>query len=286
MYDNPWIYRSQYFFGENIKGLEGFVYLIVNKSNNRKYIGKKSFWQRRKQKKSNRRKTTESNWKEYYGSSDLLKIDIEKYGKENFNRYILHLCKYKKGLAFYEQKEQWNRNVLLTDEYYNTNIAGKFFVTETEKIYEAKYKITTKNDQWKKIKSEQMKGDNNIAKRDDVRKKLSEKYYQGPLAGLKGKNHPRYGKKHNTHFKEKVSGEKHFSFDGYYVTPWGTFTSVYQAVNNGPKTIKYASLKNACENSDKKITKSHTQWGFFKENNIGKTFKEIGFSKTTTYYGS
>jgi hypothetical protein len=185
MYDNPWIYSNQPFDGP-LEGLEGFIYLITNIETGRSYVGKKHFWTRQKDRKTGRRKTKESDWRNYYSSSDDLKLDVEKLGRKKFKREILHLCKYKKEMTFWEQKEQWDRNVLLTDEYYNTNIGGKFFVRE-RKIYFTQYReVTTKNDSWRSIRSEQMKGDGNIAKRPDVRKKLSEK--------KSGENHHQYGK--------------------------------------------------------------------------------------------
>jgi hypothetical protein len=184
-----WTYNNNIFVCENLKDYEGFVYLITNLTNGRKYIGKKSFWQRRKDRKTGRRKTSESDWKNYWSSSDELKNDVTQLGYENFSREILHLCKYKKALSYYEEKLQWQYQVLESDEWYNTNIGGKYFVTETKKIYGIEYKITTKNDKWRHIKSEQMKGENNTAKSPEVRQKISEK--------LKGKNNPRYGQKNS-----------------------------------------------------------------------------------------
>ena len=41
-----WRYNEED-FTEAPKGIEGFVYLITNLTNDRKYVGKKSFWSRR-----------------------------------------------------------------------------------------------------------------------------------------------------------------------------------------------------------------------------------------------
>ena len=43
-----WKYNSQD-FTEAPKGMEGFVYLITNLTNDKKYIGKKHFWTRQKE---------------------------------------------------------------------------------------------------------------------------------------------------------------------------------------------------------------------------------------------
>lgn len=124
-------------FTDVIKGIEGFVYLITNLTNNKKYIGKKSFWSRQKDRKTGRRKTKESDWKNYFSSCDELKADVKELGKDQFIRKILYLCPHKKSMSYYETYEQFIRNVLMTEEYYNTNIEGRFFSSEKENIYES-----------------------------------------------------------------------------------------------------------------------------------------------------
>jgi len=103
---------------------EGFVYIITNLTNNKKYIGKKlaRFKVTRpplKGKKNKRRSTKESDWRTYWGSSDHLNADVEELGEENFTREILHYCQSKGMLSYLEAKEQFDREVLLSDDYYN-----------------------------------------------------------------------------------------------------------------------------------------------------------------------
>jgi hypothetical protein len=131
-----WKYNNED-FTEAPKGIEGFVYLITNLTNNRKYIGKKSFWTRQKDRKTGRRKTKESDWKNYFSSCDELKQDVKDLGEDKFLREILYLCPHKKSMSYYETYEQFIRNVLMTEDYYNTNIEGKFYSSEKEKIYES-----------------------------------------------------------------------------------------------------------------------------------------------------
>jgi hypothetical protein len=131
-YNNPWIFNDILFKTEHIssfpKKLEGFVYLITNLLDGRQYIGKKSFWSRRKKYKATRRTTEESNWKFYYGSSESLKEDVKKLGCINFKREILYLCQYKKSMTLLEAREQFIREVIFhPEQYYNMNILGKFF---------------------------------------------------------------------------------------------------------------------------------------------------------------
>jgi hypothetical protein len=118
-----WIYDGKQ-IDELPEWCEAFVYLITNKKNGKKYVGKKltKFKTTKpplKGKKNKRRGTKESDWREYWGSSDNLKEDVEKYGEDNFYREILHLCPSRGVASYLEAKEQFDRKVLLTDTYYN-----------------------------------------------------------------------------------------------------------------------------------------------------------------------
>jgi hypothetical protein len=89
-----------------------------------KYVGKKlaKFKTTKpplKGKKNKRRGTKESDWRTYWGSNDHLKEDVTKLGEDKFTREILYFCT-SRGIASYlEAKEQFDREVLLTDDYYN-----------------------------------------------------------------------------------------------------------------------------------------------------------------------
>lgn len=118
-----WTYQNQ--LVESIpEGYIGFVYLITNLSTGQKYIGKKLAQFKRtkpplKGKKLKRRSTVESDWRDYWGSSERLLADIHAQGPENFTREIIYLCKSKAELSYLEAREQFERRVLETDEYYN-----------------------------------------------------------------------------------------------------------------------------------------------------------------------
>lgn len=103
---------------------EAFVYIITNTSNDRKYVGKKlaKFKVTRpplKGKKRKRKSTKESDWKTYWGSSEHLKNDVKDLGEDKFIREILYFCPSKGSAGYLEAREQFERNVLASDEYYN-----------------------------------------------------------------------------------------------------------------------------------------------------------------------
>lgn len=129
-----WQYNGKDYDGPT-KEMEGFVYLITNKTNGKKYVGKKNFWTRRKDPKTGRRKKKEGDWKNYYGSCDELKADVKSLGAEHFLREILYLCPHKKSMSYYETYEQFKRDVIMSEDYYNTNIEGKYFSSEKLTIY-------------------------------------------------------------------------------------------------------------------------------------------------------
>ena len=133
MYDNPWWYNGEVFDSDGINGYYGFVYLITNTVNGRKYIGRKYFWSFRKKKGEKRRQKQESDWKKYYGSCPELKEDIKLFGKENFTREILTLHTTLGKVNYEETRRLFVHSVLtesLTDgtpAYYNSNVLGRYY---------------------------------------------------------------------------------------------------------------------------------------------------------------
>ena len=125
-----WYYKGEEFTSEMIGDYIGFVYVITHLSNNKKYVGKKLLMSKRKLpplKGKTRKRTVvkESDWQDYFGSSDAVKALVEEQGRENFHREILHLCMSKGELSYMELKEQMDREVLLNDDYYNGIIQVK-----------------------------------------------------------------------------------------------------------------------------------------------------------------
>jgi len=119
-----WLYNKKEFTSEMIDDNMGFVYVITELETGKKYLGKKLFVSTRrlkplKGKKRRRVVKKESDWQLYYGSNDAVKLLVEEKGSNAFKREIIKLCKTKGEMSYFEAKEQFDRDVLLTDEYYN-----------------------------------------------------------------------------------------------------------------------------------------------------------------------
>lgn len=118
----------------------GFVYLIEHNITGKKYIGKKGLFVNKisvktiliksgpnkgAKKKKKTKTPVYSDWQTYYGSSDFLKAEIAEQGLDNYSRTILQFCSTKSEMSYRETKEQFVRDVLLSDEYYNSWITCK-----------------------------------------------------------------------------------------------------------------------------------------------------------------
>ena len=128
-----WTYQGQV-VNELPEDCVGYVYCITNLITGRQYIGKKlakfskTTYKTIKlkngtKKKKKIRSKIDSDWQEYYGSSVELSKDIDALGKDKFTREILHYCKSKAETSYVEAREQFDRKVLESDEYYNGQIS-------------------------------------------------------------------------------------------------------------------------------------------------------------------
>jgi hypothetical protein len=118
-----WYYEGDVII-EAPEDFEAFVYEITNLQSGKKYLGKKKLWRKvtkppLKGQKRKRRSRVPSDWPDYYGSSDNVKEDLAKLGASNFKREVLRWCKTPAEASYFEAKMQFDRDVLLSDDYYN-----------------------------------------------------------------------------------------------------------------------------------------------------------------------
>lgn len=124
-YENAWTLDGKAFDSEDIGDSYGFVYIITT-PDGQKYIGRKYFWSVRKVKGKTRRQRSESDWKSYYGSSEVLKAKIKESDKNLFRREIISLHSTKGDVNVTEVRLQFIMNVLEDQTFMNENINGKW----------------------------------------------------------------------------------------------------------------------------------------------------------------
>jgi hypothetical protein len=125
-----WTYEGKPIDFESCTSYFGFVYKITNKQTGKAYIGKKKlkFTRSKKVKDSKRRirVTKESDWKDYYGSSEELAKDIHILGKEGFDREILRWCTSAGDCSYWELWHQMTNHVLLNPaDWYNSYVGAR-----------------------------------------------------------------------------------------------------------------------------------------------------------------
>jgi len=117
-----WLFEGREFQESDIADNIGYVYMITNLTDGRRYIGKKLFYFSKTRQVKGRKKRTKilSDWPTYWSSSPELQADVERLGAANFRRDILYLCKTKGTLSYIEAREQFSFRVLEQPEaWYN-----------------------------------------------------------------------------------------------------------------------------------------------------------------------
>lgn len=135
--ENTWIYESREVTEADVEGFFGFVYLITNLTNNRKYIGRKALTKagRKTIKGKVKKIRLESDWKSYYGSSDELKKDIETLGHDKFSREILKFVKTRGELNYWETKIIVDAEAILRSSYYNGWFSAKIHSNHVKSLW-------------------------------------------------------------------------------------------------------------------------------------------------------
>lgn len=128
---NDWIYLGQpYIEGPiNEKEYFGFVYRVTNNVSGKYYIGVKYFFRPTYRMVNKKRKKimVQSDWKDYWSSSEALNADVIELGKDKFTREILHLVRFKGMCKYIETREIMDRRCLelSEDQCYNSFVGMK-----------------------------------------------------------------------------------------------------------------------------------------------------------------
>ena len=197
-----------------------YIYLIVNKVNGKTYVGQ--------------RKSSKECYKDkYMGSGKLLKKAKNKYGIENFEKFLIQYCYSKeetdKAEKFWinEYRSRGKAEYNIADGGQGGGFKGRHHSEESkiklsESLKEAfksdvvKQKLSKAHkgkcfsDEHKRNLSESLKGKNKGKhhKGANLGKHLSEEAKRKISDSMKGENNPFYGKHHSEETKRKISEAK------------------------------------------------------------------------------
>ena len=132
----------------------GFVYITINKVNNKKYVGRCRY------------NSKTGNWKTYLGSGVYLKNAINKYGKENFYKIIIDEANNEEELRDIEEYYIDMFNAVDSKEFYNikdSSVGGNTYPKDkNSKKYKQRVKrisealLGDKNPMYNKPKTQKM----------------------------------------------------------------------------------------------------------------------------------
>jgi hypothetical protein len=134
-----WIYKDKE-ITEPIEGMQGYVYLLTL-PNGIKYVGKKTWWFKAYKQVNKKRKSykKQSDWLDYYGSSDYIKSLIKSDKQNELTREIIDVAFDKKHLTYLETKYLFMCGVLeKPEEWINDNIQGRFFTKDFTELNQIK----------------------------------------------------------------------------------------------------------------------------------------------------
>ena len=115
----------------------GFVYVIDNVAEDRRYIGKKLLISTRMRmiKGRRRRSHRESDWRTYWGSNRHVHADRDRLGAAAFRRQILYLVQSRGVLSYLEARTQFEAGVLLDQaRWYNGLINCRISARHVQRI--------------------------------------------------------------------------------------------------------------------------------------------------------
>ena len=122
-----WTYNNESVSDEVIGDAYGFVYIIENLIDGRRYIGRKYLTKAAyKTVKGKRKKIRKaSDWETYWGSNKFLIEDVKTLGEVNFTRTIVRFCRNRSECSYWETHYIFALGALLSDAFYNEWVTCK-----------------------------------------------------------------------------------------------------------------------------------------------------------------
>lgn len=125
---SDWTHQGVPFVGPtNIDETYGMVYRITNKLTGKFYIGAKFFYKPhyRMVNKKKKKSMIESDWRDYWSSSEKLQTDVAELGVDNFTREVVELVKFRGMVKYLESKMIFALECLERDDCYNSIVGCK-----------------------------------------------------------------------------------------------------------------------------------------------------------------
>lgn len=152
--NNVWQFEGKPFTREDAdkkiaEGFIGFIYIVTDNSNGKKYLGKKVMARKvklapLKGQTRKRSKIAHSDWEKYFGSNVKIQMMVEER-VQDFSREILLFCKKKGELNYREAQMQFELEVLLRDDFYNGIIDVKINENHVRSLWKNGTKDTRLN---------------------------------------------------------------------------------------------------------------------------------------------
>lgn len=213
----------------------------------------------------------------YFSSSRYVKEFIEKHGKPSFREIR----------KVFNDPNKTNEELAIEAAKWETTVLIRMKVVENDRWLNEAYNTPFNHgkpfsEERRKQVSENQTGE----KHWNWGKKHPPETIRKMSQAKQGENHPMFGKIQSEETKQKKSqalkgkyvGEKSSGFKGYYITPWGSFPSVSEAVKNCPVRIGVVTLTKYCKNNQIIISENAIKPStYLTVDMIGKTLADIGF---------
>jgi hypothetical protein len=219
-------------------------------------------------------------WKKYFTSSHYVKELRQEHGEPDIIQ-IRKVFDCGKKCRIWEQKVLRRMKVLKTDTWLNKNVGGTFYFDDEVKHRMRVAKMGEKNHMYGNTHSAEAR-----KKISDYRtgRKLNEDHKDSISQGLYEYYSSEASIKSKEIFRQNTSGDKAIHFSGYFITPWGKFSTIGEALRTSPVLIAKKSIRRWCKKSHLLVCKNtHGRSGYLKslpitqEEIIKMTFSDLGF---------
>ena len=219
-------------------------------------------------------------WKKYFTSSKYVQKIRKKHGEPDIIQ-IRRVFDCGIKCRMWERKVLQRLNVLQSDKWLNKNVGGTFLYDDEVRSVMREKKLGAKNYMYGKTHSTEAREKISLA-RSGI--DLSEEHKKSISSGLYDFYQTEESEILKERFRENISGENGIHFSGYFLTPWGKFTTIGLAMKSCPVLIARKCIRRWCKKSETKIcNNTYKTSGYLQHLSIDKdillemTYADLGF---------